>query len=343
MSPSGTGDVRCVLAVDLGGTKASFAVVDATGAVRSRSKRASRAGGAALTFDEIARSAAETVRAAHLEETDVAAAGVVVPGIYDPSTGRAWAPNLWGAEEVPLRAELEGRMSVPLTLDSDRSAYVLGERWLGAARGVDDVVFVAVGTGIGAGIVSGGHLVRGRGGVAGAVGWFAVDPRWKPLYGEAGAWEAEAAGPALARRAEALLADETPSALREARARTGGSLSAEQVAEAARSGDALARQAIDAHVEALALGIANVVSVLNPEVVVLGGGLMQARDLFLEPLRRAVPRWTQPFAARQCRIEPTLLGEDAGLLGAARLALDASSFETGRGESAGRSRGRNER
>jgi glucokinase len=325
MSPRGTGEARAVLAVDLGGTKVSFAVVDASGGVRSRSKRASREGGSALSFDEIARSATETVRAASLEWADVAAAGVIVPGIYDPSTGRAWAPNLWGPDEVPLRTELEGRLGVPLSLDSDRSGYVVGERWLGAARGADDVVFVAVGTGIGAGIISGGRLVRGRGGIAGAVGWFAVDPRWKPLYGEVGAWEAEAAGPALARRATALLADGTPSALREAQPRTGGTLSAEQVAEAARSGDALARRAIDAHVEALALGIANVVSVLNPEVVVLGGGLMQARDLFLEPLRRAISRWTQPLAVRQCRIEPTVLGEDAGLLGAARLALDASS------------------
>jgi glucokinase len=328
MSPSGTGDARVVLAVDLGGTKASFAVVDATGAVLSRSKRASRKSGAALTFEEIARSAAEAVRAASLEWVDVAAAGVVVPGIYDPSTGRAWAPNLWGPEEVPLRGELEGRLPVPLTLDSDRSGYVVGERWRGAARGADDVVFVAVGTGIGAGIVSGGRLVRGHGGIAGAVGWFAVDPLWKPIYGDVGAWEAEAAGPALARRAQALLAEGTPSALRDAREQTGGALCAEQVAEAARDGDAVARQAIGAHVEALAMGIANLVSVLNPEVVVLGGGLMQARDLFLEPLRRAVPRWAQPRAARQCRIEPTLLGEDAGLFGAARLALDASPLSS---------------
>jgi glucokinase len=325
MSVSAKGDARVALAVDLGGTKASFAVVDATGAVRSRSKRASREGGTALTFEQLAKGAAETVRAARLEWTDVAAAGVVVPGIYDSSTGRAWAPNLWGPHEVPLRAELAERLPVPLTLDSDRSGYVVGERWMGAARGVDDVVFVAVGTGIGAGIVSGGRLVRGHGGVAGAVGWFAVDPRWKPIYGEVGGWEAEAAGPALARRAEALLAAGTPSALRDTRERTGGALSAEQVAEAARAGDEVARRAVEAHVEALALGIASLVSVLNPEIVVLGGGLMQARDLFLEPLRRAVPRWAQPRAARECRIEPTLLGEDAGLFGAARLALDASS------------------
>ena len=140
-----------------------------------------------------------------------------------------------------------------------------------------------------------------------------------------GAWEAEAAGLALGRRAEALLSEGKPSALREAWARGAGPLSAEQAAEAVRAGDEVARQAIGAHVEALALGIANLVSVLNPEVVVLGGGLMQARDLFLEPLRRDVPRWAQPRAARERRIEPTLLGDDASLFGAARLGLDAAS------------------
>jgi glucokinase len=294
-------DPRAALAIDLGGTKASFAVIGPDGGVRARTKRASHEGGAAIGHDAIAASAAETVRAAGLGWEEVRAAGVVVPGIYDPATGRAWAPNLWGPDEVALGAELGKHLPVPVVIDSDRSGYVLGEAWRGAARGATDVVFLAVGTGIGAGILSDGRLVRGSGGIAGAVGWFALDPRWREDYGRVGGFETEAAGPALARRM--------------------GAASAEDVAAAARRGDPAARKAVDETVEWLAMGVANLISALNPQVVVLGGGLMQASDLFLDPVRRAVRRWAQPKAVEQCRIEPTALGEDAALFGAARLAF----------------------
>jgi glucokinase len=290
-----------VLAVDLGGTKASFAVIDADGAVRARTKRPSHEDGVALSAEMVAATAADTVRTAGLRWTDVRGAGVVVPGIYDPSTGRAWAPNLWGRDEVAVADELRKHLPVPVVIDSDRSGYVLGEAWRGAARGAADVVFLAVGTGIGAGILCHGRLVRGHGGIAGAVGWFALDPRWREDYGRMGGFETEAAGPALARRL--------------------GAASAEDVAAAARRGDAAARRAVDETVEWLAMGIANLVSALNPQVVVLGGGLMQASDLFLEPVRHAVRRWAQPLAVEQCRIELTELGEDAALFGAARLAF----------------------
>jgi glucokinase len=289
------------LAIDLGGTKVAFAVVDSDGAVLSRSKRPSHEGGMAVSLDTLAAAAADTVSTAGLTWADVRAAGVVVPGIYDAATGRAWAPNLWGRDEVPLLGELRARLPVPVVIDSDRSGYVLGEAWQGAARGCTDVVFLAVGTGIGAGILSHGRLVRGHGGIAGAVGWFALDPRWRDDYGRMGSFEAEAAGPALARRF--------------------GSASAEAVAEAARGGDPAACRAVDETAEWLAMGTANLISALDPQVVVLGGGLMQAADLFLEPLRRGVRRWAQPIAAERCRIELTRLGEDAALFGAARLAL----------------------
>jgi len=294
-------DARPALAIDLGGTKASFAVIGPDGAVRARAKRASHEEGVAIGPDAIAASAAESVREAGLQWASVRAAGVVVPGIYNPATGRAWAPNLWGHEEVALGDELRRHLPVPVVIDSDRSGYVLGEAWRGAARGATDVVFLAVGTGIGAGILSHGRLVRGSGGIAGAVGWFALDPRWREDYGRVGGFETEAAGPALARRL--------------------GTGSAEEVAAAARRGEPAARKAVDETVEWLAMGVANLISALNPQVVVLGGGLMQASDLFLDPVRRAVRRWAQPKAADQCRIELTALGEDAALLGAARLAF----------------------
>ena len=293
-----------VLAIDLGGTKLATAAVEKDGKIRARRKVPVARESLQATVRQIADEAGRVLPEAGLEWRQVDAAGAIVPGIYREKNGTAWAPNLWGDQDVELRAALREHLPVPVHIDSDRAGYVLGEQWLGAARGLSDVIFLAVGTGIGAGILSGGRLIRGAGDIAGAVGWFALQPEYKSAYRDCGCWEAEAAGPALARR--------------------GGEASAERVVEAARRGSEKARAAIGETVRYLAMGIANLISVFNPEMVVLGGGLMQAGDLFLEPVRRAVPQWAQPYSARQARIELSALGESAGLLGAAKLALESN-------------------
>lgn len=283
--------MNTVFAVDLGGTKTTCATVDESGTIQSRTKEPSEHS-PETAARRIAREAART---------GAEAVGVIVPGIYNRQTGMAWAPNLWGWDEVPLGELLDSQLSVPVVIDSDRSGYVLGEQWLGAARGLADVVFVAVGTGIGVGILSAGRLVKGAHGIAGAAGWFALDPRWKSEYARMGCWEAESAGPAVALHA--------------------GTLTAEAAVVAARRGDPQAQAALDNAADYLAMGIANLISLLNPEMVILGGGLMQAADLLLGRVREGVSRWAQPIAVTKVKIEVTTLGEDAGLLGAARLAL----------------------
>jgi glucokinase len=291
-----------VIAIDLGGTKLCAAVVDRDGAVLWRKKLPVAARSLAATVEQIVHVIHEAGTASPAPHNGPQSVGIVVPGIYFAGTGNVWAPNLWGHEETPLRAALEAQLKLRIVIDSDRAGYVLGERWLGAARGLNDVVFLAVGTGIGAGIVAGGQLLRGHSDIAGAVGWFALNASQSEIHAQVGCWEAEAAGPGLARRF--------------------GVSTAEQVISAARGGDRAAIQAIEEAARYLGMGIANIVSILNPEMIVLGGGLMQAADLFLASIRRVVARCAQPVAARQVRIEISRLGEDAGLLGAARLALD---------------------
>ena len=278
-----------VLAVDLGGTKTAIALVDESGRV-SQKRKIPAAADFAGTIEQVAANSPRPV----------SAVGVIVPGIYEPDAGRAWAPNLWGRDFHPLRAALAERFDAPIAIGSDRAGSVLAEQWLGVARGLRNVVFVAVGTGIGVGIVADGRSIEGAHGTAGAAGWMVVGGPWKPEYAGCGGWETEAAGPALARRA--------------------GMESAEAVVAAARRGDAGALDAIQKTADYLALGIANLIAIVDPEMVVLGGGLMQAGDLMLERIRSQALRWTQPVAARRARIETTALGADAGLLGAARLA-----------------------
>jgi predicted NBD/HSP70 family sugar kinase len=212
--------------------------------------------------------------------------------------------------------------SVKLVIESDRSAYVAGEAWKGAAAGARDAVFLAVGTGIGAGIISGGRILHGHEDIAGAVGWFGLDPDFKAEYAAMGSFEAEASGNSVARKARERLAKGSPSAMLELAGGDIEAVTAEVVAAAARRKDALAMEIVAGVVTYLAMGVANIVSLLNPEVVVVGGGLFRAADIFLEPVRREFRRWAQPLAARSVRIEPSALGEDAGLYGCGRLAWD---------------------
>ncbi len=278
-----------VLAIDLGGTKTAIALVNEAGHLAHKEKLP-----AASSFEgTLAQVAARLTEPA-------AAVGVIVPGIYDARTGAVWAPNLWGKDFHPLRDALSARVKVPVAIGSDRTGSALAEQWLGAARGASDIIFLAIGTGIGAGIIAGGHPIEGAHGIAGAVGWMTVGSRWTPAYAERGGWETEAAGPAIARRA--------------------GMSRAEDVAVSARNGDTTAQEALRTTAEYLGLGIANLIAAFDPEIVVLGGGVMEAGDLLVDRVRAHALAWTQPIAAGHVRIERTTLGEDAGLLGAARLA-----------------------
>ena len=214
------------------------------------------------------------------------------------------------------------QVNVPLVLESDRSAYVAGESWRGAAAGARDAVFLAVGTGIGAGIISGGRILHGHEDIAGAVGWFGLNPAFKPEYASMGCFEAEASGNSVARKARELLERGRASSMTVLAGGRIEGVTAEVVAEAARNKDPRALEVVAETVTYLAMGIANIVSILNPEVVVVGGGLFQAADVFLEPVRREFKRWAQPLAARKVRIELSSLGEDAGLYGCGKLAWD---------------------
>jgi glucokinase len=285
-----------VLAVDLGGTKTTFAHVDECGVVVDRQKAATDP-----ALDRMVRRIAERAG-------DASAVGIVVPGIYTPSTCTAWCPNVWGRREVPVLDALRRHVTVPIAIDSDRAGCVVGEAWLGAARGLRDVAFVAIGTGIGVGILSGARVLGGAHGIAGAAGWFALDPRWTGAYGTTGCWEAEAAGPGVAR--------------------SFGRGDATTAIDAARDGDPGANAILDRAAAYTGMGIANLVSILNPEAIVIGGGFgLALAALRLDRIRADVGRWAQPLAATRCRLEASQLGEDAALLGAARLALDRAHPE----------------
>jgi len=311
-NPPGTAK-RYAVGVDVGGTKIAVAAIDRDGGVVHKRKTAVSKGAVSTSADQILQLTESVLEQSSLAWSDVAGVGVCVPGIYFAGDATVWAPNVWGDARVALGDVLRERISTNLVIDSDRAACVLGEQWLGVAQGLSDVVFMAVGTGIGAGIISGGRLCRGASDIAGAVGWFAVGPRRNEPDRTTGALEFHAAGPAVARRATERIAAGELSSLRDRDVTT------EVVVRSALEGDALAASVLDETASYLGMGIANIISILNPQVVVLGGGLMNADEYLLERVRSEVILWAQPLAAQQCRIELTRLGDNAGLMGAARL------------------------
>lgn len=304
--------------VDIGGTKIASALFTEDGEISALAKAPIDKEGGDAAAAQVKAAVAALDEAARSAGGRLAAVGLCVPGIAYAASGRVWAPNIPGWDQYPLLEKIGGDR--PLLLESDRSAYVAGEAWKGAAAGARDAVFLAVGTGIGAGIIAGGRIIHGHEDIAGAVGWFGLDPEFKPEYAAMGSFEAEASGNSVGRKARARLASGEPSLALELAGGSVEAVTAETVAAAARKGDPLALDVVADVVTYLGMGIANIVSILNPEAVVLGGGLFQAADLFLEPVRREFRRWAQPLAARAVRIELSTLGENAGLYGCGYLA-----------------------
>lgn len=304
---------RGVVALDVGGTKIACGLFLEDGKVLFQKTVATSQESAEASVGQLVSLVDEAVSESPVEVV-AGAVGVVIPGWIDRSTRTVWAPNISGWDHLPLERRLAERIPLPIILDSDRSGCVKGEAWLGAARGLSDVVFLAVGTGIGAGIMAGGQILHGHDDLAGSVGWMALNPHFQDLYTQMGCFEAEASGNSVGRKGTATLSDGTAAGAR--------ALTARDIVEAAASGEPSAKKILDEVVVYLGMGIANLVSVLNPEMVVLGGGLFRGGAYLLDRVREEFVRWAQPFAAQRVRVELSALGDRAALIGAARIALD---------------------
>ncbi len=307
-----------VIGADLGGTKLSTALFHPDGGMEHREtvalegRRNAQIG--SLVVSRILHLAA-------LSREPVTAVGVTVPGISRPD-GTVWAPNLEGWTEYPLLAELRDALApdIRVTVESDRACYILGETWRGAARGCRNAVFIAVGTGLGAGILADGRIIRGAGGVAGSIGWLSMERPWKRAYSHSGSFEHHASGEGIARSARRLILKNSAysGVLREKGAER---ITARDVFAAYDHHDPVAITVLDRCVRFWGMAAADFVSIFNPEVIVFGGGVFGPAVRFLDRIRDEAALWAQPVSMQQVRFVPSALGEDAGLIGAGKLAL----------------------
>ena len=332
---SSTATARYIVGIDLGGTNIVAGVLPADGgrqlAVRSVATEA--AGGADAVIGRIVEAAeramAEVCRETGAVRRDFVGVGIGAPGPLDRETGVVRvAPNL-GWRDVPLRQRVADALGLPAALDNDANCATLGECWLGAARNARHVVGLTIGTGIGGGLVVDGRLYHGASDVAGEVGHMTIDATGRRCAcGNYGCLEAYASGPAIAERAREALGGGETSTLP---ALVGGDLSritAQTVYEAAAQGDTLARLIVRETAHLLGAGVANLLNVFNPDVVVIAGGVTQAGTALFEPLRAEVRRRAFASAVEACRIVPGELPGTAGLVGA--VAMFRNCLEAGR-------------
>lgn len=266
-----------VIGIDLGGTKMYGAVSDLGGKVYHE-VHIERHG---TTEDDSYRWLVELIEdlieLSRRDGHEIRGIGVGAPGITRSREGIVrWAPSLnW--REFPLKARLTDHFGLPVVVDNDVNLAALGEWWFGSGHAVNNMVLIAIGTGIGAGIILDGALYRGTNEAAGEIGYLLPGRQYLGRrYDQFGAFEGLASGTGIAERAAALLPADHPLAQRE--------LSAEDVFAAQRDGEAWAKQVVDETVDYLALGIATVSALFDPELIVLGGGVSGASDVLLQPI-----------------------------------------------------------
>ena len=295
------GEFGYLVGVDVGSRTLRVALADLQGKVLARRQVPTDPAGGVAIVDQLCAVVREVFATTRRDPAKLYAVGVGAPGMTDVHAGRVIrAVNLAGWVDLPLRDLVEARLGAPVRVDNDANMAALGERWQGSARRVSDFVFLALGAGIGAGVVVGGRLHRGHHWYAGEISHMNLDMReWQADFGDRGYLESHVGAAAIA---ESQHAD------------------AATIITAARAGDARAMAVIDQLAVYLGTAVANIVAVLDPALVVFGGGLSHAGDLLIEPVRRVVARIVPNLPA----IGISSLGDDAQLMGAVYSAVETA-------------------
>jgi len=308
------------LGIDIGGTQLRAAVVDQHGSIVARDRRPTPADDQA----SLVATVAEVVAAVSERRGETLPVGIGIAGLVTAAGEVRYGPNI-GVRDLPLAADLTEQTGTTVVVANDASLAALGEQRAGAGTGVDDVILVTLGTGVGGGLVVGGRLIVGASGFAGELGHVVVSEHGRPCpCGNRGCVEAYASGTAIGALARDRLVDpSTASALRELE-----DVAGPQVTAAARDGDRIAIEVLEEAGSWLGVALASMVNVLDPALILLGGGAAAAAaPWLLEPTRRTMAAhlvgsgWRQPPP-----VELAVLGDDAGVVGAGLFALEGGTW-----------------
>ena len=309
-----------VVAVDVGGTKITSAVIRREGEMISRIYRLTLAHeGPQKVINHMVDAVKLAVRKASLDLSAIGGVGIAAAAIIDIGRGLvSEAPNLPRWHNIPLRDRLADSLGKPVFLLNDASAAALGEHRMGAGRGLDNLIYITVSTGIGGGLIINGQLYNGADGCAAEIGHMIIlidGPACK--CGQRGCFEALASGTAIARMAIERLEAGGKSRLAELTCGKIEDVTAELVAEAARRNDRLALSVIDEAARYLGIGLANLINVINPQMIIIGGGVSKMGAMLFRPARKSMKEHAFKLPARTVHVVRPRLGMDAGLIGAA--------------------------
>jgi glucokinase len=315
-----------IVGVDLGGTKMLLGVLDPNSKVLWESREASTG----QTEDELVELLIREVEEARGKRPGVAGVGLGIPATIDHERGIAISAVNLPLDDLPIREIVGGRTGLPVFVDNDATVAALAEHLYGAARGAENAVMLTIGTGIGGGLILGGEVYRGASGAGAELGHTVIEADGPPCQGNCpgrGCVETLASGTALGREGRAAAEREPDSALG-AMLADGETIDGKAVTETALSGDATARGVFDLVGSRLGVALTSFANIFEPEVFVIGGGVIAAGDLLLDPARRVLAERALP-PMKKIPVVAAELGADAGMIGAAAMAR--IELEQGRG------------
>jgi glucokinase len=313
------------LGIDLGGTKILTAVANMQGKMLSRDHSITPAKeGQQAVVRSILESVGRALDQAHLAAADLTAIGVGAPGLSNPQTGILFtSPNLPGWKDVPLRNIVEKQLGRKAFLLNDANAAAVGELYFGAGRGTNNFIYITVSTGIGGGIIIDGKIYTGSSGMAGELGHMVIDDEGPQCNcGNKGCWETLASGTALAKEARHSIKEGAATSILKYAEGDIEKINAEAIHEAAQAGDKLANELIARTAYYLGVGLANLINIFNPEIIIIGGGLSNIGDMLLKPAFQEAKRRAFKQAYQAVRFTRAELGRNSGVLGAAAFALE---------------------
>lgn len=310
------------IGIDVGGTNVKIALVDGEGKIiYSNSVPTYAQMGYEYTVNNIKQAIRDLMKETNTDAKEIEGIGFDFPGQVDYKTGVVkLAPNIPGWVNVPIAQMIEEEFNIPTRIDNDVRCAALGELKFGAGKGCKNFVCITVGTGIGSGLVINGQLVRGAANAAGEIGHIKLQMNGGPICGcgDTGCLEAFASGPSIVAMAQEYLKGGKSTKFREM-AGADGEITPYIVAKAAEAGDPVAKRIFEIVGTYIGMGLVSVINLLNPEKVIIGGGVAAAGDLLLDPIRKTIKERAMVVAGNSVEIVPAELGNSAGVIGASML------------------------
>ena len=310
---------QLIVGVDVGGSKINAILADADGNIEAQSLKDTLADeGPDAVIGRIIEAISQLISG-----VDIAGIGIGVAGAHDAASGAvAFSPNMPGWHNIPLCDIVRREFGLPTFSQNDCTLAALGEHRFGAGVGVDNLVYVGLGTGIGGGIIADGQIYAGTSGAAGEIGHMIIDVNGSRCKcGSYGCWENFASGRAVAQEAVRRMEAGVATAIRRYAGRDANKITAQAVFLAAQDGDYIAHEIISRTAYYVGVGLVNVVNIFNPELILIGGGLSNMGSLLLDPAIEVVRENAFDISANAVRIELAQLGDDAGALGSVALVL----------------------